>query len=240
MKTLLYTTLTLFASFAAYCQPSVKADLTLAEVTAKINGNPKVQVLDARSAEEFAQNHLPGAINVDLTNPDHQAILDHLDKSQPTFTYAIGGGRSGQLAAQLLTNHFAEVHVIPGGIANWIGSGNPIVNHTKAGVAISSESYQALSHSDPLVLVDFGSKFCPGCRRLAPVIDSLESAKISQLKIVRIEAYDNPDLGQQLGIQAWPTLVLYNSGKEVWRNTGFIESGALQNAIESRRLLVAK
>jgi thiol-disulfide isomerase/thioredoxin len=240
MKKLIIAAIALAASLSAFSQTETKPGLTLAEVVAKINSNSKSQILDARSAEEFAQNHLKGAINVDLKSPDYQAIIAKLDKSQPTFTYAIGGGRSGQLAAQLRTNNFVEVYVIPGGIANWIGLGNPIVNNTKTGIAISPENYQELRNSDQLVLVDFGSKYCPGCRRLKPVLDSLESAKVSRLKIVRIETYDNPDLARQLGINSWPTLVLYKNGKEVWKNTGFIEFSALQSVIEAKGLLAAK
>lgn len=240
MKKIIIMAITIAASLAAYGEQDAKPVITLAEAVTKINTNPKTQILDARSAEEFAQNHLQRAVNIDLSRADAEALIDKLDKTQTTFTYAIGGLRSGQLSAKLREKKFSEVYVIPGGIANWIGSGHPIVNNTKAGVALSAEQYRELSCSDELVLVEFGSKYCPGCRQLIPVLNSLENEKESKFKIVRIETYDNPDLASQLGINSWPTLVLFQRGKEVWKNTGYIELAALHKVIESQKLLASK
>ena len=239
MKKLIFSTLAIIGCLIANCQINSKAELTLTQFIAKVKANANPQILDARTSEEFSQNHLKGAINIDLKDDHHQAILDSLDKTKPVFVYSIGNGRSSQLAKQLHENKFAEVYELPGGIANWVGSGNPIISNAKNGLSISPENFKQIANSEQLVLVDFGSKYCGACRRLTPTLDSLETAKINKLKIVRLETLSSPDLIKQLGINVWPTLVLFKNGEEVWKNTGYISYKVLGQLINSKGQLVA-
>ena len=48
-----------------------------------------------------------------------------------------------------------EVYELPGGLANWVGSGNPIETLNKKGLSISLEFFHQLIKLDDLVLVDF-------------------------------------------------------------------------------------
>lgn len=215
---------------------SQEGNITLSEFVKKLNTSAHPQILDARSPEEFTLNHLKGAININLKDSSYQKVLNTLHSSHPTFVYSINNGRSSALARQLRSKGFTEVYELPGGLANWVGSGNPLETVSKEGVTISKEAFIQLTKSDEIVLVDFGSKYCGGCRRLATVVDSLEAQKVSNLKIVRIEMYDNPELVKDLKIAVMPTLVLYRQGFEVWKNTGLIQLNALTSVIESKKL----
>jgi len=101
------------------------------------------------------------------------------------------------------------------------------------------ESFHQLLKSSDLVLVDFGSKFCGGCRKLAPVVDSLENHNIQNLKVVRVELYDNPQLLKDQQINSLPTLVLFQNGSPVWRNKGFIAYKELLAEVEKKRGVTA-
>jgi rhodanese-related sulfurtransferase len=182
--------------------------------------SPDAQIIDARTPEEFAQNHLKGAINVNAAASGYQKDLDKLSKDKPTLIYSIANGRSVSIAKELRTKGFKEVVVLPGGISNWIGSGYAFINNTKKGVALNTEQFNTLTASSDLVLVDFGSKFCGACKRLIPVLDSLENQKSFGAKIVKLEAYDNTELLKSLKVNQLPTLVLYKNGKEVWKKPG--------------------
>ena len=169
-------------------------NLTLIDFVKKINTTTHPQILDARSPEEFGLNHLKGAININLKDSNgYEKEFATLNKANPVFVYSINNGRSSVVAGKLKNKGFKEVYELPGGLANWVGSGNPIETISKKGMSISLESFQQIIKSGDLVLVDFGSKYCGSCRKVQPILDSLERSYTKSLKIVRIEMYDNPD-----------------------------------------------
>lgn len=208
--------------------------LTLADFAVK-SKVISAQIVDARTPEEFSQNHLKGAINIDPASTDYAKRLDALIKDRPVFVYSIGNGRSVSVAKELRTKGFKEVHVLPGGIANWIGSGYPIVSTTKKGLSLSSAQFKTLTGSAGLVLVDFGSKYCGACKKLIPVLDSLEKKQDFKTKVVRIEAYDNTLLLRELKVSQLPTLVLYQGGKQVWKKAGLSSTAAIEKIINTTR-----
>lgn len=109
-----------------------KNAISLAQFNAALKqAGSNAQILDARGNEEFLQNHIEGAVNADQKAANYQQVLDGLDKTKPTFVYSIANGRSSVLSAQLRTEGFKAVYELPGGLANWIGSGYPIVSTTK-------------------------------------------------------------------------------------------------------------
>ncbi len=190
----------------------------------------RAQILDARSEEEYTQNHLKGAISFSVADQtDFAKKIQKLDKNAPVFIYSIGNGRSGQLARQLREAGFADVTELPGGLSQWIGLGRPVESTVGAGLSVVD--YQAKIKSDKLVLVDFGSRYCGSCKKLAPTVDELEKEQASAIKVVRIEAYENKALVKELGITSLPTLVLYKGDKAVWKKAGVTPKSEIQASI---------
>ncbi|NVM62637.1 thiol-disulfide isomerase/thioredoxin [Mucilaginibacter sp. SG538B] len=221
MKNLKIALLALLVIFTGEIKAQSPALLSLEAFTAKLKQAKEPQILDARSAEEFVQNHIKGAINVDAKAADYQQKLDGLDNEKPTFVYSIANGRSTVLSRELRAKGFKDVEELPGGLANWIGSGYPIISTTKKGVSLSKAQFDELAASSQLVLVDFGSKYCGACKKLVPVLDSLKTNSAFTPKVISIEVYDNTDLAKELKVNVLPTLVLYKNGKEVWKKHGF-------------------
>lgn len=211
-----------------------KTALTFEEFVSKLDqASSNAQVLDARTAEEYKLNHLKGAINVSVANEEElQKQVDKLDKNKPVFVYSINNGRSAALAKKLVSQNFKAVYDLPGGISRWIGEGKPVESTTGKGLTLAE--YQQLLKSDKLVLVDVHSKFCGSCRKLSPVVDSVASEKTNELKVVKIELFDNKQLGDALNIQAIPTLILYDGEKIVWQKTGLSSKAAIEEAIEKQ------
>lgn len=74
------------------------------------------QILDVRSAHEFAQNHLPNALSIPLTELAVQS--NTLDKSSP-YAVICGSGYRASIACSILRNHgFTKVGNILGGMQN--------------------------------------------------------------------------------------------------------------------------
>lgn len=86
-----------------------------------------VQLLDVRSAEEYAQGHIANAENIDVQQPDFidkaQGKLDH---ANPVYVYCRSGKRS-MLAAQKLVKAGFKVVNLRDGIMGWEDAGKPVL-----------------------------------------------------------------------------------------------------------------
>lgn len=227
----------LFAYATSFAQTAPRRDLvSFEEFEARLNkAGQNAQILDARLPEEYAQNHLERAVSFSVANEaDFTKSIAKLDKSKPTFIYSIGNGRSGKLAKDLRDNGFREVTELPGGLSKWIGLGKPVVSTVGAGLSLSD--YQASLKSDKLVLVDFGSRHCGSCKRLVPIVDSLKHEQAGNLKVLKIEAYENKALTKELGVTALPTLILYRGNQVVWKKTGVTPKAEIEKVLAEANL----
>lgn len=221
----------------AFSQQAKKRDLLSFEAfEAKLNAAGKqAQILDARLPEEFTQNHLDGAISFSIVDKaDFEKQIAKLSKDKPTFIYSIGNGRSGILAQDLRNAGFSDVTEIPGGLSKWIGLGKPVISTT--GKGLSLDDYTASLKSDKLVLVDFGSRYCPGCKKLDPTIDSIKTEQASNVKVIKIEAYENKSLVKELGVIGLPTLILYRNNEVVWQKKGSATKAEIEKALKGQTL----
>ena len=77
-------------------------------------------VLDVRTPREYAQEHLKGAINVDIHAPDFTRQVERLAKKgrlapdRPVYLYCRSGARSGRAARLLRGQGFAEAYNVGG------------------------------------------------------------------------------------------------------------------------------
>lgn len=65
------------------------------------------------------------------------------------------------------------------------------------------------------VVVDFFATWCPPCKTLAPIFDRVAGGFVGQVKFVKINTDDAPELSAQFGIRGVPTLVFMKNGKAV-------------------------
>ena len=87
--------------------------------------------------------------------------------------------------------------------------------------------------SEKPVLVDFYRDGCVPCRRVAPLLSKAEAAYEGKLAVVRVNSLQNVDLAAQYDIQAAPTLVLFEDGKEIARHRGVIDRDGLEALIQN-------
>ena len=79
-----------------------------------------VQLVDVRTAEEYANGHIPNAVNVDVYQPDFAKQIAKLDKRQTVALYCRSGRRSKSAAEQAVKLGFKVVE-LDGGILSWQG-----------------------------------------------------------------------------------------------------------------------
>ena len=209
--------------------------LTIEEFGKLVLESPKVQVLDVRSPEEFAINHLNGALNTNWRDSAAaEALIAGLDPEVPTFTYSIREGRSVHLAKQLRERGFRQVHFMPGGIGTWVGAGFPIESSFDPRKSLSAEAFQQLIADNAYVLVDLSSVHCPGCKRLHPILDSLEAVH-PDVRIVRLELDENLALAKELKVAGVPSLFYYAQGERRWERLGAARGAVLDSVIVANR-----
>lgn len=78
------------------------------------------------------------------------------------------------------------------------------------------------------VLVDFYANWCGPCKMLAPVLEKTPS----NLKVVKVDVDVFEDLAREYGVMTIPTLILFENGKEVKRNIGFIDQTRLEKFLD--------
>ena len=77
-------------------------------------------ILDVRRADEFAEGHIPGAINVANESIGRDEIPELPDKNQLIMVYCRSGRRSKEAAEKLVKLGYTNI-VEFGGILDWKG-----------------------------------------------------------------------------------------------------------------------
>lgn len=96
------------------------------------------RLIDVREPAEFAQGHLPGAINIprgllEFKIDAHPALLaegaSQADRQQALVLYCLSGGRSALAADSLQHMGFKNVQSLLGGIKAWTDAGLAITQN---------------------------------------------------------------------------------------------------------------
>ena len=79
---------------------------------------------------------------------------------------------------------------------------------------------EVLNESGP-VLVDFTADWCQPCKMIDPIVKQLSDEWQGKVKVVKLDADQNPNLLIQYGVMGIPTLMLFKGGEIKERMTGF-------------------
>ena len=94
--------------------------ITMSEAVKMMETEKNYIILDVRRADEFAEGHIPGAINVANEVIGTEEIPELPDKAQLILVYCRSGRRSKKAAEKLVNLGYTNV-VEFGGILDWKG-----------------------------------------------------------------------------------------------------------------------
>ncbi len=93
-------------------------------------------------------------------------------------------------------------------------------------------SFNVLIQSDIPVLVDFFADWCGPCKMLAPILQEVKTELGEHVKIVKIDVDKNQSLAAQFQVRGVPTMILFQKGKQQWRQSGVLSKEDLVNIIQ--------
>ncbi|CCH99459.1 Thioredoxin-1 (modular protein) [Microcystis aeruginosa PCC 9717] len=86
--------------------------------------------------------------------------------------------------------------------------------------------------SNTFVLVEFYAPWCGPCRMVAPVVDEIAEQYAGRVKVVKVNADENPRTVSQYNIRSVPTLILFKKGQKVDQIIGAVPKATLVDFIE--------
>lgn len=192
----------------------------------EIAATPNAQILDVRTPEEYASEHLQNAQNVNWLSPDFVANTSKYDKSKPVFVYCKSGRRSHLAAEKLAELGFTTIIEMEGGILKWTSEGLSKPDEKRIG--ITQKEYADLLNSDKKVLIDFYAEWCAPCKKMTPYLLKIKKELGDKMVIIRLDADQNKSLLSEMKISELPTLLLYENKQLKWQHSGYISESDLK------------
>jgi thioredoxin 1 len=94
-----------------------------------------------------------------------------------------------------------------------------------------TNSFQDIINSDKPVLLDFFATWCGPCQMLAPVLKNVKDSLGDRITIIKIDVDKNQELASKYQIRGVPTMMLFQNGKSLWRQSGVLTKEQLTEII---------
>jgi rhodanese-related sulfurtransferase len=102
----------------------MNTQITVSELNERIARGERLQLVDVRASQEYAEGHIPGALHLPMEQAE--ARMDDLQHDAPVVLVCQSGRRAG-MTCELLKSHHDNLLVLTGGTQAWRDASFPIV-----------------------------------------------------------------------------------------------------------------
>lgn len=99
-----------------------------------------------------------------------------------------------------------------------------------------AKTFQELIDGDQPVLVDFFATWCGPCKMMQPILEDTSKQLGGKIKIVKVDVDKNQLAASKFQVRGVPTLILFQKGKILWRESGVVPAHQLKQVIENNIL----
>jgi thioredoxin 2 len=99
--------------------------------------------------------------------------------------------------------------------------------------ATDKEFHAVVDESSLPVLIDVWAPWCGPCRKVSPALEKLAREMAGKLKLVKVNADDNPEVSRRFDVQSIPTLVILDHGTVVDQQIGALPGPQLRSWLHS-------
>jgi thioredoxin 1 len=79
------------------------------------------------------------------------------------------------------------------------------------------------------VLVDFWAQWCGPCLQIGPALEEISEEMSSQLKVVKINVDENPEVFNSFNLRSIPALMIFKDGEKISEKMGALPKSALKS-----------
>ncbi|WNM18726.1 thioredoxin [Flavobacterium capsici] len=97
-----------------------------------------------------------------------------------------------------------------------------------------NSSFQNIINSEKPVLIDFFATWCGPCKMLAPILKEVKDSLGEKVSIIKIDVDKNQELASMQQVRGVPTMMLYQNGKQLWRQSGVLSKDEIIKIITDR------
>jgi thioredoxin 1 len=171
------------------------------------------QILDVRTKSEFDNGYIEKALLANWNDQEEFVTrVQHLDKNNTILIYCLAGSRS-HLAAEYLRGKNYKVIELTGGINAWRMQNLALIGK-QSEIGLTLTEFNKIIANNNKVIVDFGAKWCPPCKKTEPIIDSI-AANNKSIFVLKVDADKDAELIQHFGISSFPTFHIYKDTAKV-------------------------
>jgi len=88
-----------------------------------------------------------------------------------------------------------------------------------------NSSFDNIINSEKPVLVDFFATWCGPCKVLGPILKEVKDNLGDRISIIKIDVDKNQQVASQYQVRGVPTMILFQNGKQLWRQSGVLQKG---------------